>query len=165
MGMKDNILKRLDFSCFCAQHAKVSFRQSKDPPSVESIPVTPAGVEATSAFGLHASGLDSFSRDTPSLLTSVHLVDRTAAAKSVHRHGRQWQTFAATAMPAHDRRFTADWAKDNERRAAGQRAEGQRLADYYARTTKEQEDRDNAEARESFQAQQERLTVNRPLKR
>jgi hypothetical protein len=58
--------------------------------------------------------------------------------------------FAATAMPGCDRRFTADWAKDNERRAAGQQAERQRIADYYARTTKEQEDRENAEARERF---------------
>jgi hypothetical protein len=70
--------------------------------------------------------------------------------------------FAATAMPACDRRFTADWAKDNERRAAGQQAQQQRIADYYARTTKEQEDRENAEARERFLAQQQRLTVNRP---
>ena len=53
-------------------------------------------------------------------------------------------------VPAHPRSFTADWAKDNERRAAGQDKERQRMADYYARTTKEQEDRDNAEARERF---------------
>jgi hypothetical protein len=37
-----------------------------------------------------------------------------------------------------------------QRRAAAQRAEQQRIADYYARTTKEQEDRENAEARERF---------------
>jgi hypothetical protein len=37
--------------------------------------------------------------------------------------------------------------------------------DYYARTTKEQEDRDNAEARKRFLAQQQQqLNVNRPLK-
>jgi hypothetical protein len=60
------------------------------------------------------------------------------------------RTFAATAMPGHDRRFTADWAKDNERRAAAQRVEQQRHADYLARLTKEQEERENAEARERF---------------
>jgi hypothetical protein len=38
------------------------------------------------------------------------------------------------------------------------------MADYYARTTKEQEDRDNAEARERFLAQRQQLSVNRPLK-
>jgi hypothetical protein len=70
----------------------------------------------------------------------------------------------AAMVPAHPRSFTADWAKDNERRAAGQQAERQQMADYYARTTKEQEERENAEARESFLAQQEGLTVNRPLK-
>jgi hypothetical protein len=31
--------------------------------------------------------------------------------------------FAATAMPSYDRRFTGDWAKENERRAAGQETE------------------------------------------
>lgn len=49
--------------------------------------------------------------------------------------------------PPHDsHRFSADWWTDNERRAAAQRAEQQRIADYYARTIKEQEDRENAEA-------------------
>ena len=62
----------------------------------------------------------------------------------------------AAMVPAHNRSFTADWAKDNERRAAGQRAEQQRMADYYARTTKEQEERENAEARERFMARQPR---------
>jgi Lon protease-like protein len=49
-----------------------------------------------------------------------------------------------------DRRFTADWAKDNERHAAGQRAEQQRMADFYTRLTQEQEERENAEAQERF---------------
>jgi hypothetical protein len=57
----------------------------------------------------------------------------------------------AVAVPAYDnRRFSADWAKDNDRRAAVQRAEQQGVADYYARTTREQGDRENAEARERF---------------
>jgi len=61
----------------------------------------------------------------------------------------------AAAVPAYDnRRFSADWAQDNDRRAAAQRAEQQRVADYYARTTKEQEDREDAEARERFAASQ-----------
>lgn len=100
-----------------------------------------------------------------SLFSSEHLVDWDS--------GRQmWppprpslaSAFAATAMPAHDRRFTGDWAKDNERRATAQRAEQHRIADYYARTTKEQEECENAEARELFLAQQQRLTVNRTIK-
>jgi hypothetical protein len=41
-------------------------------------------------------------------------------------------------------------AKDNERRAAGQRAEQQRHADFLTRMTKEQEERENKEARERF---------------
>ena len=69
--------------------------------------------------------------------------------------------FATSMVPAYN---PADWANNYERRAAAQQRERQYMADYYARTTKEQEDRDNAEARERFVAQQERLTINCPLK-
>jgi hypothetical protein len=109
----------------------------------------PSGVERLSSAELHARGLDTFSRDMPSLLTAVHLVDLDT--------GRQvWPppkpsitaACAATAIPGNDRRFTADWAQDNERRAEGQRAEQQRHADFLARLTKEQEERENREAQE-----------------
>ena len=53
-------------------------------------------------------------------------------------------------MPGYDRRFTGDWAKDNEQRDAAQRAERQRHAEYLARLTQEQEERENREARERF---------------
>src|SRR5262249_55536591 len=87
----------------------------------------------------------------------VHEQEQTARRSSAA------SALAATLMPRYDsRRFSADWWKDNERRAAAQRAEQQRIADYYARTTKEQEDRENAEARERFLEQQQRLSVNRP---
>jgi hypothetical protein len=104
----------------------------------------PAGVtQHLVSAELYARGLDSFSSNAPSLLTSVHLVDWNS--------GRQiWPpprpsmaaAFAASAMPGYDRHFSGDWAKDNERRAAAQQAEQQRITDYYARTTKEQEDRE-----------------------
>ncbi len=74
---------------------------------------------------LHARGLDGFTCEKASLLDSVHLLDSES--------GREiWPppqpsmaaAFAATMMPAYDRRrFSADWAKDNERRAAAQREE------------------------------------------
>jgi hypothetical protein len=44
------------------------------------------------------------------------------------------------------------------------RAEQQRIADYYVRAKKEQEERENAEARELFLEQQQRLTINRTIK-
>jgi hypothetical protein len=47
----------------------------------------------------------------------------------------------AIAMPSYDRRFSVDWAKENERRAAGQRAEQQHHADFLARLIKEQDER------------------------
>jgi hypothetical protein len=67
--------------------------------------------------------------------------------------------FAAVMPPDDSHRFSADWAKDNERRAAAQRAEQQRIADYYARTTKKQEERENKEARERFAASQRKNRV------
>jgi len=47
-----------------------------------------------------------------------------------------------------------DESQDRERRTARQRAEQQRLADYYARTAEEQEERQNREERERFAASQ-----------
>jgi hypothetical protein len=113
---------------------------------------------------LHARALDGLSYNTPSLLDSVRLFDwDTGRQICPPERPSMAAAFAAIAMP--DRRFSADWAKENERRAPGQRAEQQRHADYLARMSKEQEERQNREARESFMEQQERLTVNRPLKR
>jgi hypothetical protein len=68
-----------------------------------------------------ARSLDGFDRERPSLLAEVHLLDWNS--------GRQaWPpprpsmaaAFAAIAMPPCDRRFTADWANNYERRAAVQ---------------------------------------------
>jgi hypothetical protein len=70
----------------------------------------------------------------------------------------------AAMVPAHPRSFTGDWAKDNEQRAAGQQTERQRMADFYRRQDQDQEERENTEARERFLEQQQRLTVNRPIK-
>jgi hypothetical protein len=113
---------------------------------------------------LLARGLDSFSRDTPSLLTAVHLVDWDSGREIWPPPRPSMAAAFAAAVPVYDRRCTADWASDNERRAAAQQAERERMADFYRRLDQEQEDRENAEARERFLAQQERLTINRPLK-
>ena len=64
--------------------------------------------------------------------------------------------FAASMVPAYD---PADWANNYERRAAAQQAERQRMTDHYARLTKEQEDRENREARERFAASQRKSSV------
>ena len=114
---------------------------------------------------LHARGLDRFTREMPSLLTSVHLIDLESGRQIWPPPQPSMAAAFAAAVPVYGRRCTADWAQDNERRAAAQRAEQQRIADSYARMTKEQENRENAEARERFLAQQRRLTVNRPLGR
>ena len=99
---------------------------------------------------LIARNLDGFNRDRPSLLAEVHSLDWDS--------GRQaWppprlsmaSAFAATFLPAHD---PANWANDYERRAAAQQAERQRMAQYYERLTKDQEERENREARERFAA-------------
>jgi hypothetical protein len=114
---------------------------------------------------LHARGRKSFSGDMPSLLSSVRLFDwETGCQICPPRRPSMAAAFAETAIPPYDQRFTADWAQDNDRRAAAQRAEGQRHADHLGRLSREQEARQNAEARETFLAQQQQLSVNRPLK-
>ena len=111
----------------------------------------------------HARGPERFNQN--SLLASVRLFDwDTGHQIWPLPQSSMASAFAATSMVACDRRFSADWWKDNERRAARQQQERQRMADYYARMTKEQEDRQNAEAREAFLEQQKRLSVNRPLR-
>ena len=120
----------------------------------------PAGVQLhLYSAELEARGIEAFTRDVPSLLDSVHLID-WESGREVWPSPRPSMAaaFAAVEPPHDSHRFTADWAKDNEKRAAAQRAEQQRIADYYARATKEQEQRENAEARELFLAQQQRMT-------
>jgi len=101
---------------------------------------------------LELRGRDRFTRDTPSLLTSVFLFDWDS--------GRQaWPpprpsmaaAFAETFVPAYN---SADWAQDNERRVAAQQRERQFMTDYYVRMTREQEERENREAQERFAASQ-----------
>jgi hypothetical protein len=53
----------------------------------------------------------------------------------------------------------ADWANNYEQRAASQLREQQYIGDYYARATREQEERENREARERFAASQHRSSV------
>jgi hypothetical protein len=48
-------------------------------------------------------------------------------------------------LTGYERRFTGDWAKDNERRAAGQEKERQPMADYYARLTVPPAETDSAD--------------------
>ena len=109
---------------------------------------------------LHARGLDGFSRDTPSLLTAVCLFDwETGRQICPPPRPSITASFAATMVPASGRRFSGDWWKDTEDGAARQRAEQQRIADYYERTTKEQEDRENAEALDRFAAHQPKKGV------
>src|SRR5262249_39579034 len=113
---------------------------------------------------LIARQLEGFSSKTPSIIQNVTLPDWTGnSAFWPLPQPSMASAFAAVAPPHHPHRFSANWWKDNERRAAAQRAEQQRIADYYARTTQEQEDRENAEARERFLELQQRLSVNRPL--
>jgi hypothetical protein len=103
---------------------------------------------------LHARGCNSFSRDTPSLLTSVHLVDWDTGRQICPPPKPSLAGAFAAAVPVYDRRCTADWAQDNERRAEAQRAEGQRHADFLVLQTKDQEERENREARERFDESQ-----------
>jgi hypothetical protein len=109
---------------------------------------------------LHARKLESFTNNTPSLLTSVHLFDwDTGHQIWPLRRSPLASGFVATGMQVCDRRFTADWAKDKDRRAAARQAEQQRMADFYARQTQQQEERENAKARERFAALQRKNSM------
>jgi hypothetical protein len=76
---------------------------------------------------LVARNLDRFDRERRSLLTEVHLLDWTNGRETWPQPKPSMAAaFAAIAMPDCDQRFTANWAQDNERRAAAQHAERQR---------------------------------------
>jgi hypothetical protein len=106
---------------------------------------------------LHARGIDHFSRDNPSLLESTRLIDWESGDEIWPPPQTPLAVLVAASVPRSPYRG-ADWWQDNERRATAQRAEQQRHADYLARTKKEQEDRENAEARERFIAQQQTIS-------
>jgi hypothetical protein len=117
----------------------------------------PAGVQSVRDPELIARNLDGFNRERPSLLAEVHLLDWDS--------GRQiWPppkpsmaaAFAASMIPAYD---PADWANNYEKRAAAQQRERQYVSNFYQRLTKEQEERENREARERFAASQLRTSV------
>jgi hypothetical protein len=118
----------------------------------------PAGVrEHLDSAELHARGLDRFTRDTPSLLTSVCLFDFHSGRQIwPPRRPPMAAAFATSMVSACD---PADWARNHERRAEAQQREQQYMADYYARTTREQEERENREARERFAASQRKNSV------
>jgi hypothetical protein len=64
--------------------------------------------------------------------------------------------FAATLVPANN---PADWANNYERRGAAQQRERQYKGAHYERLTKEQEERENREARERFAMSQRKNTT------
>jgi hypothetical protein len=114
----------------------------------------PCGVESVRDPELIARNLGGFDGTQRSLLTEVHLVDWDSGREIWPPPQPSLAVACAAIMPSYGRRFSADWAKDDELRAAGQRAEQQRMADYYARTTREQEERENREGRERFDESQ-----------
>jgi hypothetical protein len=104
-----------------------------------------------------ARNLDGFDRERPSLLAEVHLLDWNSGREAwPPPRPSMASAFAATLVPAYN---SADWANNYQRRAAAQQAERQYVSDYYARTTREQEERENREARERFAASQRRNSV------
>jgi hypothetical protein len=112
---------------------------------------------------LYARGLDNFSRDNPSLLESTRLFDWVSGREIWPPPRTPLAVLVAASVPR-TQHPGADWWKTNEQRTAEQLAERQRMADYYKRTKREQEERENLEVRERFVAQQQQLSVNRPLK-
>ena len=91
----------------------------------------PGVMEHLLSAELLARGLDRFTRDTPSLLTSVSLFDFDSGRQIwPPRRPPMAAAFAASMVPACD---PADWANNYERRAEAQQRERQYTADFYAR--------------------------------
>jgi hypothetical protein len=63
---------------------------------------------------------------------------------------------AASMTAGRDPRYSADWPKAQAARAEAVRAEQARMAEYYERTSREQEERQNREQAEAFQRSQQR---------
>ena len=116
----------------------------------------PPGARHLSGVELRARNLREFTRDTPSFTDKTQLADPNGSGRLVWPPPRPLMAaaFAETMMPASARRFSGDWWEEREQGAARQQAEQQHIADSYARMTKEQEERENAEARERFIAHQ-----------
>jgi hypothetical protein len=106
---------------------------------------------------LRARNLDEFSASQPSVLDSIHLfVWDTGEQVWPLPQPSLGAAMAAMMTVGHDPAYSADWASANERRVAAIRAEQQRLADYYETAKREQEERENAEEKQGFMAQQQR---------
>ena len=102
---------------------------------------------------LHARGLDNFSRDKASLLEVTRLLDWNSGRETWPAPRTPLAVLVANTVPPSQHR-SANWWEDNERRAAERRANQKRMADYYETQKREQEERENAEARERFTASQ-----------
>jgi hypothetical protein len=95
---------------------------------------------------LIARELERFTRDMPSLLQSVVLLDFDSGK-------RVWPPVAPRDMSMFDPeryadpRASKDWYKFAEANAAHAKAESERVADYYEKQNKEREAREKKEAR------------------
>ena len=116
----------------------------------------PGVMEHLLSAELHARGLDRFTRDTPSLLTSVCLFDWNSGRQIGHRGGRQWQRRSPHPWC---QRMTPPTGRTTTSGAPRRSRGSDSMTDYYARTTREQEERENREARERFAASQRKNSV------
>lgn len=99
---------------------------------------------------LVARGIERFSRNTPTILRDLQLPDWENSPKLAYppRQPGVGAAYAASMAPAvqYDRRFSGDWWKDGDARAAEQAAESKRVADFYADQKRQHDEREDAEA-------------------
>jgi|SRR5262249_35559942 len=105
---------------------------------------------------LLARQLDQFTRETPSILETLTLPDWVDSSANLWPPAQPSfaASYAATMVPAHDPRYSADWAKAQAARAEAIREQQRRQGEFYDRMTREQEARQNAEERERFSRRQ-----------
>jgi hypothetical protein len=98
-----------------------------------------------------ARGLESFSRDTPSLIKTIQLFDFSGKQVWPPKRTPLGVLVVQGMQPVHDPRYTAVWAQARGERDDAIKAEQQRVAEYYDNQQRLKERREAAEAQERAQ--------------
>jgi hypothetical protein len=100
---------------------------------------------------LVARKLQGFSRDTPAIAERIQLPDWEHSDRTLWPPPQPsvgvTLALGMVAAAQDPRRYSDKWWEVQEEDKQARRAENERMSEYYRRTTKEQEDRQNAEAR------------------
>jgi hypothetical protein len=95
---------------------------------------------------LEARGLDSFTRDNPSIAKMLQLPDWEQQSKLVWPPPRVSLAVQVATGMIHDSHPGGDWFQESKQRTAALREEHARVIDHYDSMARAREERENAEA-------------------